>query len=1238
MKSKRENVVKRLCSARYAVSLLIMVTACILMPAKQARAAETSTIRVISTTDIHEQLANQYYDIAGEHNTGSLAQAFTLIKQARAEIVTGTSVTVDCGDTIYGYSGHYLADNYRTKLNSMYKAFREIDYDCITMGNHDFDMGVDYLREQLEMSGLDDVTVCANVYDAITKKPIWQQNIIVEEEIKTSKGRKVNIKIGFVGVTRPALSNFYSHKEILTTTDILSETRIQAKALKEQGADIIVAVAHSGIGTDSPDELSTDTCYAISKLKNIDVVMGGHIHVNFPSSNGDVQKYYELPNVDQETGLMNGKSVIIVADRGAGIGVADLQIRITKNGKVKIDDRTSEIRYTARTTPYDEAVMQYQPEFDSILKETYKEEIAPLADEETLNNFFAAVQDNAAMQIVNEAKIQFGMEYINANAAASGYQNYPVIAVSAFMNAGGESGSDYLNASGKITMGDVLRMEAYGGNYASIYTITGAQLREWLEWAASGYQQTGTIDATYADEYIRDNQSVFLPLLQSGWSTNWKHLYTFDGVEYDIDVSQPARYDYYGNKISNGKRIVKLTCNGVDVADTQNFLLVSDLMTQNPIVGGIWTTDCKIERTDTRSYMLVIDYLKNLTSFGALLAKADNNWRLLASSESSYIIKSGIGSLDLAKKQSWYRDTLLTTDQYAYYRASIATADMAGPTLVVNQEIKIETHRDVPVRIQATDVSGIASCKYLKGKYAADAEEWEQAEIISGSRFEADANGTYSVLAIDNNGNRTVKYIDINVIDRSILQVPSIDKLNNRINVVTGTSEVDSWVYLMDGDGNVYVDFTDENGRFSIDIPYQPGGSEMTVYTMDTKGRKSKKQKITVKRTGSNYPSVHSITNTTTEIAGQLNDTNCMMVAEVDGTVYVPKKGGAEAYRGSNNYDGLYTVVEVPYSTAGNNFCLKIPAKATGKDVRLYSIDYIGRISAKQTIVVSEAAPNKPTVYEVSDADGYVYGRAKTSVQNAKAIVTVAGKKYEGTIDEQGYFTVQVAGLKAGKEIKVQATDTVDGVTRKSVVTKTTVESYTKFEEDKAFQNITMNTVTDKSYEIRGTVTPDADLELYIRIGDKQAYKVSFDENGKYELLLNKTIAPGTKIYATMRYVYDGIDEVICETVKKAVPDEPAFVDDITDKTDRIDIVSEKDCTVVVKIGKKTYTQSKGVYREKYDGYVYKVKVEPPKANNKVVVFAKNSAGRSTKIRAIVEKTKKKKKGDKGTGDTQAVG
>ena len=653
-------------------------------------------------------------------------------------------------------------------------------------------------------------------------------------------------------------------------------------------------------------------------------------------------------------------------------------------------------------------------------------------------------------------------------------------------------------------------------------------------------------------------------------------------------------------------------------------------MLKNPIVGGQWTIENKIERTDNRSYQLVADYLRELASFGDLRPRADNNWRLLVSSSTPFILKSGIDSLQSAMKHSWYKATLYSNSNYAYYQASIQTKDVAGPTLVLNQEIKIPTHRDVPIRIQATDASGIATCQYLKGQFEANAAAWKEAETISGNSFAAKTNGVYSVMATDNLGNRTVKYVNVDVIDRSILQVPSVEKLTNRMSSITGITQDNAWVYLTDENGKVYSAFADETGRYTMTIPYLKGDSTVKLYTMDLTGRKSANMEMTVKKTGANYPTVLKITNTAEDIDGYLNDEHCMVVAEMDDTVYVPKKGGKEAYTGSNNYNKNYKIVEMPYYVEDGMFILDIPPKATGKVFTLYSIDHIGRISAKQTVTVTEAAPNKPSIYTVSDGEGFVHGRAKTSLTNGKAEVTVAGKKYKGDIDSNGYFSVKVKGLKAGKQIKARAYDVQKGKKRYSAVSTATVEDYSLFEEDRNYQNIKMCRLTDKIEEITGSVVPDTEMELYIRIGETKTYKVPFDEKGHYELFLQQQLKPGTRVYAVLRYKHDTIDELICRTVKKEVPDEPAFRDDITDKTVKLGIVAEKGCTVIAKVGKKTYKQTKCNYKEIYSGYLYNIKLDKAlKPHQKVIVYAKNSAGNSKRISMRALKTPGKKKGKK---------
>ena len=70
----------------------------------------TAVFRIISTTDLHGQVSTTHYDTASE-KPGSLAQAYTLIKEARQETGTRNTMTVDTGDSVYGYAADYILEN-----------------------------------------------------------------------------------------------------------------------------------------------------------------------------------------------------------------------------------------------------------------------------------------------------------------------------------------------------------------------------------------------------------------------------------------------------------------------------------------------------------------------------------------------------------------------------------------------------------------------------------------------------------------------------------------------------------------------------------------------------------------------------------------------------------------------------------------------------------------------------------------------------------------------------------------------------------------------------------------------------------------------------------------------------------------------------------------------------------------------------------------------------------------------
>jgi 2',3'-cyclic-nucleotide 2'-phosphodiesterase (5'-nucleotidase family) len=69
--------------------------------------------------------------------------------------------------------------------------------------------------------------------------------------------------------------------------------------MKEEGADIIIALAHSGLDATKNEQ---DEVYPLSKIEGIDVILFGHRHVVFP----DQSRFKNIEGVDNKTGTING--------------------------------------------------------------------------------------------------------------------------------------------------------------------------------------------------------------------------------------------------------------------------------------------------------------------------------------------------------------------------------------------------------------------------------------------------------------------------------------------------------------------------------------------------------------------------------------------------------------------------------------------------------------------------------------------------------------------------------------------------------------------------------------------------------------------------------------------------------------------------------------------------------------------------------------------------------------------
>ena len=118
---------------------------------------ETVDLRILGTTDLHGQLDSYDYEQGVDYNNGGLARVLDLINKTKAELPGTNTITLDAGDVLFDYSTEYIFSADQEAIQPIYKAMKLVGYDAITLGNHDFDYGYDYILRQLDGSGLRDI-------------------------------------------------------------------------------------------------------------------------------------------------------------------------------------------------------------------------------------------------------------------------------------------------------------------------------------------------------------------------------------------------------------------------------------------------------------------------------------------------------------------------------------------------------------------------------------------------------------------------------------------------------------------------------------------------------------------------------------------------------------------------------------------------------------------------------------------------------------------------------------------------------------------------------------------------------------------------------------------------------------------------------------------------------------------------------------------------------------------------
>jgi 2',3'-cyclic-nucleotide 2'-phosphodiesterase/3'-nucleotidase len=579
-----------------------------------ATQAATVDLRILETTDLHSNMMDfDYYKDTPTEKFG-LVRTATLIHAARQEVKN--SLLVDNGDIIQGSPlGDYMAAKglHEGEIHPVYKALNTLDYSVGNLGNHEFNYGLPYLKKAL--AGARFPYVNANVIDVKSGKPLFTPYLIKSTTVVDREGKTQTLKIGYIGFVPPQImvwdkANLQGKVRV---DDITETARRYVPEMRAQGSDLIIAIPHSGLSSEPYHTMAENSVYYLSQVEGINAILFGHAHAVFPG-----KEFADIKGADIANGTLNGIPAVMPGMWGDHLGVVDLVLN-NEGGRWQVSSGKAQARPIYDTAAKkslaaeDPALVKVLADDHRATREFVAKPIGKSAD--VMYSYLSLVQDDPTVQIVNNAQRAYVEHFIQGDPDLG---RLPVLSAAAPFKAGGRKNdpASYVEVEkGALTFRNAADLYLYP-NTLVVMKVTGAQVKEWLECSAGQFNQI--------DPHSTKTQSLI------NWDFRTYNFDVIDGVNYQIDVTQPARYDAECQLIHpEASRIRQLSWQGKPVDPQATFLVATN---NYRAYGGKFagTGDKYIAfASPDENRSVVAAYISAETkAHGEVQPKADNNWRL----------------------------------------------------------------------------------------------------------------------------------------------------------------------------------------------------------------------------------------------------------------------------------------------------------------------------------------------------------------------------------------------------------------------------------------------------------------------------------------------------------------------------------------------------------------------------------------------------------------------------------
>jgi 5'-nucleotidase len=295
MQSSRRDFIKKTIVGASAIGLSPLVHSC---------SSPNAQLTILHTNDVHSQIDPFPQTHSRWPGQGGFARRAELISRIRQE--QDNVLLLDCGDI---FQGTPYFNVYKGKLEI--ELMNKMRYDAATLGNHEFDNGIDALAKNVEKAKFP--FVCSN-YDLSNSvlNGLTTPYKIIE---------KGPLRIGVIGlgIELAGLVNPKSYKEAAYIEPVEIANRLAQKLKQEDDCDMVIALSHLGY---KYDYKKVSDVIVAQNTRNVDVILGGHTHTF-------MEKPDKVKNLD-------GDEVIVSQAGWGGLRLGRLDLNLSSNDKKSV--------------------------------------------------------------------------------------------------------------------------------------------------------------------------------------------------------------------------------------------------------------------------------------------------------------------------------------------------------------------------------------------------------------------------------------------------------------------------------------------------------------------------------------------------------------------------------------------------------------------------------------------------------------------------------------------------------------------------------------------------------------------------------------------------------------------------------------------------------------------------------------------------------------------------------------